>query len=259
MITVLRKNLLKAVSEVKSSYHSKSLPVLNHVLLYCGNGALRLTTTNLDESKTATCSAKIEQPFAACIPQIIKWQEKRYNTKNKKFEGYGSWHTGYPLYDWLKATDDEVLTLALDENNGKLTIKAGNTKATFKCLPATEFPPKYRPSDSELCTVAKTEPAQAEPEPVKVEIVTTYRSPRKTKTVFSATKPEPQQEPDPRAVILAKYAWIAEWEADPKKRFYKSTIHNARINLRDELAALDAPIDITAELAAIKTQSINAR
>lgn len=71
----------------------------------------------------------------------------------------------------------------------------------------------------------------------------------------TAAKPKPQQEPDPRAVILAKYAWIAEWEADPKKRFYKSTIHNAKINLRDELAALDAPIDITAELAAIKTQT----
>ena len=53
-----------------------------------------------------------------------------------------------------------------------------------------------------------------------------------------------------RAAILKKYAYLDRM--DPR---YKATIHNGRINLRDELVALDtrhAAINVTAEFTATK-------
>lgn len=48
---------------------------------------------------------------------------------------------------------------------------------------------------------------------------------------------------DPGTVpyILAKYAWVWQWESDPQKRYYKSTLYNARADMRAELAAIAAP------------------
>lgn len=57
---------------------------------------------------------------------------------------------------------------------------------------------------------------------------------------------------DPRDVINFKYQWIELWEADPKKRIYKSTIQNGKANRRTELAAFEA-INVTAEFQSINT------
>jgi len=89
-----------------------------------------------------------------------------------------------------------------------------------------------------------------------VEIVTKYRQPRAKKETIFTPKPAPvyivPPVADPRSAIIAQYAWIARWEADPEKSKYKSTLANAKIDLRNELAALDAePIDVTAEMAAL--------
>lgn len=103
-------------------------------------------------------------------------------------------------------------------------------------------------------TVAKnpesTKP-EANPEPAApVEVVYKHRQPRSTKTIFAPKTVTPPA--DPRAAIVAKYAWVTRWENDPEKRKFKATIHNAKVNMREELAALDnTPIDITAGLAAI--------
>lgn len=92
--------------------------------------------------------------------------------------------------------------------------------------------------ETEVSAAPVVEVAQA-PEVIEVSPVT-----KTDKTASDESDYETQ-----RAAILKKYAWIEK--TDPR---YKSTIHNGRINLRDELAALDAqkPLDVTAEFAKIK-------
>lgn len=53
-------------------------------------------------------------------------------------------------------------------------------------------------------------------------------------------------EPTAAEIICKKYTWIERWEADPKKRMYKSTIQNGKTNRRAELAALNG-LNVTAE------------
>jgi hypothetical protein len=57
----------------------------------------------------------------------------------------------------------------------------------------------------------------------------------------------PIAEISPLDAIYAKYAWIEKWESDTKKRFFKATIANGKINRRDEIAAISAPINVTAD------------
>jgi hypothetical protein len=75
----------------------------------------------------------------------------------------------------------------------------------------------------------------------------------KTPQIIPARKTDtPAPIESPADTIRAKYAWIEAWENDPKKRMYKSTLHNARVNMAAELAALDS-LDVTAEYKSLVT------
>ena len=112
--------------------------------------------------------------------------------------------------------------------------------------------PQAQPQNDEKTPILA--PQATQPEPITAHVPKERNLP---------TQPAPDQAPDQapqpdrtldtyameRAAILKKYRWVDR--TDPK---YKSTIHNGRINLRNELAALDArraAINVTAEFSTI--------
>jgi len=136
MITILCTNAFKGARAVYSPAsrlpkHLKTLPVLSHMKLYTHEGRVALTQMVWDEKKqeliphTEHISARIDTAFETCVP-------------------------AKPFMDWLRATlpdkhdkavhASEQIELTLDTMTQRLKIKAGNTRAEFKCLDALEFP-----------------------------------------------------------------------------------------------------------------------
>ena len=129
MTTVLCTNLFEAARKVKRTLpkNLKSLPVLSCIHLYHHDGNLGLTTTDL------------EKPLTEYVPARIDGDE---------------WETCVgmkPFLDWLRVTVvsskeirqgvSDQINLTLDASTQILKIKAGNTRAEFKCIDALEFPP----------------------------------------------------------------------------------------------------------------------
>lgn len=122
MNRILTTTLLQAVKEVYTRYNSKTLPVLNYVLIQEQEGRLMLASTDLTTFNTAHASAIIEDAFTTCVPMK-------------------------PLRDWLAVTAKytEIIELSFEARTQTLRIKADNTRAEFKCIDAQEFP-AIRPS-----------------------------------------------------------------------------------------------------------------
>jgi len=138
MIQILAENLYKAVKAVKITEVSH-LPVLNHARLKIdeSTGYLTVTTTDLERPQTEKVSCRWDAPFETCVPMVHKCETNPNGcgeTTTRKF---------YPFLDWLKVMAEykEVLTMTLDEKTQITTVKAGNTRATFKCMDAGDYPP----------------------------------------------------------------------------------------------------------------------
>lgn len=90
---------------------------------------------------------------------------------------------------------------------------------------------------------------QVSAQPVVIEIpapVTARYTPEKVYSPAPAAKSKIAPITDETAAIVRKYLWIA----DSKKRMYKSTIQNGKVNRAAELAQLEA-LNVTAEFQQI--------
>jgi hypothetical protein len=128
MTTVLCTNAFKAASKAKKSAAKpdKRLPVTSHMLLHFHEGYLLVTPFAWEEreEKTEKISARTDETstWATCVP--VK-----------------------PFVDWLRVTqnpkkwEEDQIHLTFDPQIQTLKIRAGNTRAEFKCLDAQEFLP----------------------------------------------------------------------------------------------------------------------
>lgn len=134
------------------------------------------------------------------------------------------------------------------ERFGVYSRNAGNgyvmTWAKF-----AEFMPKARAAAGKA-PQKDTQPTHEETAPtIPQERKVSQRKGKKTQTA------EPSTVMSALAQIEAKYAWIEQWESDPKMRIWRATIQNAKVDRRRALAALEQPaIDVTAEFEAIKKE-----
>jgi DNA polymerase III sliding clamp (beta) subunit (PCNA family) len=72
-VTMLTENLSKCLNIVKDSVGSRTLPILNKVLIEFKNGMATFTTTNLETAIVTSCGCKIESEFACVLPfKILK-------------------------------------------------------------------------------------------------------------------------------------------------------------------------------------------
>jgi hypothetical protein len=146
MTTVLATNAYKAAKEVKITKPSP-LPVLNHALLTTEAGWLVITTAEMTDdgikAKRAKIAARVTDEFSTCVPMYHKviWDEFERGRGQVKHT-----ITTHPFLDWLAVTHNprkdapDQIDLTLDEKTQTLKIKAGNTRAEFKCIDAQEFP-----------------------------------------------------------------------------------------------------------------------
>ena len=135
MTTTLSTTTYKAVKQAikqadKAESKRASLPIMETLLLRTHDGHLLVTPfcwgDKIERAKrTQPVPARVEHEFETCIP-------------------------ARPFRDWLYATMptkeekarnvSEQITFDFDACTQTVTIKAGNTKAQFKCVPASEFP-----------------------------------------------------------------------------------------------------------------------
>jgi len=66
----------------------------------------------------------------------------KVETTPNGYRGHKTTRKFYPFMDWLKVMADykELLVIEHDKRTESLTIKAGSSRTTFKCLDAQEFP-----------------------------------------------------------------------------------------------------------------------
>lgn len=140
MITTLLPTTYKAVKKVyspssKLPKHYKEIPVFHTVLLTTDNGYLRVVSVswnneNSELEKTIECiPARIENDFSVCVPAraFYNWLSVSQLTKEEKAKG-----------------QSEQMVFAFDPTMQNLTIRAGNTKVTFKGIDALEFPNTHK-------------------------------------------------------------------------------------------------------------------
>ena len=126
MIAVLATNAYKAASKVrKVAEVYKSLPVASCFLLDVRDGKVTLFPFRFEE----------RAEHAETIPAIVDGEE---------------WATcipAKPFTDWLRVTQNpkkgqpDRIELTFDPQVQIVRIRAGNTRAEFKCIDAQEFPP----------------------------------------------------------------------------------------------------------------------
>lgn len=130
MITVLVSNAYKAASTARK-YADKSkdnLPIMDTLYLWVDNGRMMITPFAWDErkEKTQTIPARVDQGFSTCVPSrpFVDWLRASQLTREEKRKGM-----------------TEQVSFTFCQTTQVLTIKAGNTRAQFKCIDAQEFPP----------------------------------------------------------------------------------------------------------------------
>lgn len=136
MTTVLATNLYKAARKVKPVGRA-AYPILACIRLSHHEGRLQLTTWHPDAPQIEYVSARTDSDlFETCVPAraFTDWlyvtQVKQIKTpKNGKISDaqYHAWQS-----DKIELTFDPKLQI--------LKIRAGNTRAEFKCIDALEFP-----------------------------------------------------------------------------------------------------------------------
>lgn len=136
MITTLASTTHKAMKAVyfpasKLPKPFRDFPIMSTVKLSQKDGRMTVTALTWDEEKQSigsqveTISARIDQEFETCVPARA-------------------------FRDWLAASQltaeekrrkvSEQITFTFDATRQIVSIKAGNTRAEFKCIDAQEFP-----------------------------------------------------------------------------------------------------------------------
>lgn len=125
MITVLATNAYKAAYKVrKAATPVKSLPVSSHILIRGHAGELQMIPFRFEEriENAVTIPARTQADFATCVPAraFVDWLHATMNPKKNQ---------------------PDQIEMTLDAQTQILRIRAGNTRAEFKCIDAQEFPP----------------------------------------------------------------------------------------------------------------------
>lgn len=115
--TINRADLLRSLSHVHSVVERRNtIPILSNVLMKADDGALALTTTDMDLEITESVQATIEEPGATTAPA----------------------HT---LYDIVrKLPDDATIEAHLPTGETTMTLKAGRSRFRLGVLPVEDFP-----------------------------------------------------------------------------------------------------------------------
>ena len=116
-LAIERAALLKSLAHVQSVVERRTtIPILSNVRLEAADGALALTSTDMDLSVVEQTEAEISQPGATTAPA----------------------HT---LYDVVRKLPDGVrVTLERAESGAEITLRAGRSTFDLPCLPAEDFP-----------------------------------------------------------------------------------------------------------------------
>ncbi len=138
MITVLVSELYKAASTArKVAKPIKTLPVTNTLRVKIHDHHMLITpfvfgTQHERALLTEAIQARVEgEEWETCIPSkpFIDWLRASLPTKEEKKGG-----------DQYHKYEVEQLNFTFDPSTQTVTIKAGNTRAQFKCIDAQEFP-----------------------------------------------------------------------------------------------------------------------
>lgn len=130
MITVLASTVYKAASTARKCAvkGNKNLPIMDTLYLWTENGQMMITPFTWEErrEKTQAVPARVDQEFSTCVPSrpFVDWLRASQLTREEKRKGM-----------------TEQVSFTFCQTTQVLTIKAGNTRAQFKCIDAQEFPP----------------------------------------------------------------------------------------------------------------------
>lgn len=116
-LSIERAALMRSLNHVQSVVERRNtIPILSNVMLKAKDGALTLSTTDMDLQINESVAAEIKTPGATTAPA----------------------HT---LHDIVrKLPDDAMVELALDDSGHAMTVKAGRSVFKLSCLPVSDFP-----------------------------------------------------------------------------------------------------------------------
>lgn len=116
-LTIERAALMRSLNHVQSVVERRNtIPILSNVLLKAEDGALTLTTTDMDLEINESVAAQVAEAGATTAPA----------------------HT---LHDIVrKMPDGADVTLEVDASGNVMTVKAGRSNFRLSCLPVADFP-----------------------------------------------------------------------------------------------------------------------
>jgi len=116
-LTIERAALLRSLSHVQSVVERRNtIPILANVRMNATDGALTLTTTDMDLEINESVAANIADAGATTVPA----------------------HT---LHDIVrKLPDGSDIELAMNAEGTQMTVKAGRSQFKLSCLPPSDFP-----------------------------------------------------------------------------------------------------------------------
>lgn len=115
-LTIERTALFKALGHVQSVVERRNtIPILSNVKIEAADGRVGLTATDMEIDVVEQVACDVEQPGATTVPA----------------------HT---LYDIVRKMPDGAQVSMAMEGDGPLTIKAGRSRFSMKCLPTEDFP-----------------------------------------------------------------------------------------------------------------------
>lgn len=116
-LSINRAALLRSLNHVQSVVERRNtIPILSNVLMKTDDGALIMSTTDMDLEISESVEAKIKTPGATTAPA----------------------HT---LFDIVrKLPEDSEVTLELNDGGNVMTVKAGRSTFKLSCLPVADFP-----------------------------------------------------------------------------------------------------------------------
>jgi hypothetical protein len=130
---ILANDLYKALKSVKITDYNKYLPVLNHVFFCVEDGCVHLFTTNLEDVRYArTGCISGNENWSTCVLMVSKYM----NWKSQK----NTFLKGYPLLDFIKICEDDLLEFNFEPETQLLKITGKNYHTVFKCIVGEEFP-----------------------------------------------------------------------------------------------------------------------
>ena len=123
----------------------RPLPILNHALLVARDGAVRLSTWDMEsEPRVSEARARTDDVIVTGVPMYCKAENRPNGYRSKPHV-----ITTHPFLDWLKVMAEcdksEQLFLSFDPMTQTLTIRTTTSRTEFKCLDAGEFPARMYP------------------------------------------------------------------------------------------------------------------